>query len=280
MKNVLYVNKPQGITSFTLCNKLRPVFGTRAIGHTGTLDPMATGVMIILLNKATKANQFLTYDDKEYIGEMTLGKETSTLDKEGEVVDSKVINDLSFEAWQEVMNSFIGKSKQLPPLTSAIKVKGKKLYEYQREGKEVEIPLRDIEIKSIELLNKEDNVLRFKVSVSSGTYIRSLVRDLAYKTSNLAYLSSLTRTRVGSISLKDCDDFDEVLKGNYKLHEVNEVLSNLYPTIEVNNPNDIKNGKRIKIDSDAARIFLTYDNEALAIYEKDGDEYRSVRGLF
>ena len=165
MKNVLYVNKPSGMTSFDVCYRLRKVLGTKKIGHTGTLDPLASGVMIVLFDKATKANQFLVSDNKEYIAKIKFGIETDTLDIDGNVIKESPYSLPNKEKIIEVLKSFIGPGKQVVPMTSAISVNGKRLYQYQREGKEVELPVRDINVYEIELLEMFDDGFSFRSKV-------------------------------------------------------------------------------------------------------------------
>ena len=171
------LNKPSGISSFDVCFKLRKVLNTKRIGHTGTLDPNATGVMIILFNEATKGVQFLVSDTKVYKTRVLFGIETDTLDITGNVIknDSNIPNE---EEIKKVLNSFKGQSKQVVPITSAKKINGKKLYQYQLEGKDVELPVIDINIYDIELNEIYEDGFFFTCKVSSGTYIRSLVRDI------------------------------------------------------------------------------------------------------
>ena len=282
MQNVLFINKPKGMTSFALCKDMRPVFGTRSIGHTGTLDPNATGVMVVLLDKATKANQFLTGVDKEYIATVELGYETDTLDIDGKITEEKEIMPFTRQELEEVLSSFLGVQKQMPPLTSAIRIKGKRLYEYQREGKEVEIPEREVEIRELELLEMKENEIVLRCAVSSGTYIRSLARDIFARTGNLSTLKDLQRTRTGSVTIDMCDPYEEVVKGNYHLHSLHDLLKARYYSLEAERPEDIRSGKPLPLSCEANRVYLYENDEPLAVYERSADDglFRSVRGLF
>ena len=282
MQNVLFINKPKGMTSFALCKDLRPVLGTRSIGHTGTLDPNATGVMVILLDKATKANQFLAGVDKESIATVELGYETDTLDIDGKIIAESKVQPFTREQLEEILSSFLGMQKQTPPLTSAIRIKGKRLYEYQREGKEVEIPEREVEITELEILDMKETEIVLRCAVSSGTYIRSLARDIFAKTGNLATLKDLERTRTGSVNIAMCDPYEEVLKGNYHLHSLHELLKARYCSLEPERPEDIRCGKQLQLDCEEDRIYLYEKEEPLAVYERSADDglFRSVRGLF
>ena len=280
MENVLYVDKPKGISSFDVCYRLRRVLGTKKIGHTGTLDPNATGVMIVLFDKATKANQFLVSDSKEYLAEVKIGIETDTLDIDGNVIwqyDEAMPDETTLK---EALNAFKGESEQEVPITSAVSVDGKRLYQYQRENKEVILPKRRIEVYDISLKSVKEDSFVFSASVSSGTYIRALARDILKKLNIHGTLSELRRTKVDDISVEECDSLDEILKGNYKTHDLYDVLSKRYPVFEGFEEKDVLNGKRINVASSENKILMAKDDRALAIYEKDGDAYKCVRGLW
>ena len=280
MAEVLYVNKPSGISSFDVCFKLRKVLHTKKIGHTGTLDPNATGVMIVLFDKSTKANQFLVTDRKEYETRVLLGKETDTLD-----IDGKVLGEYKYEVPDEntlkkALNAFKGRSVQEVPITSAVSVDGKRLYQYQKEGKEVELPKREIEVFSVELLNIYEDGFSFLSRVSSGTYIRALVRDILSSLNLHGTVLSLKRTAVDDVRIEDCDELNDILEGNYHLHDLYDLLSKRYEVFEDFDEKDVLNGKKLLIESDQSRLLMAKNHEALAIYEKDGDLYRSLRGLW
>ena len=280
MAEVLYVNKPSGISSFDVCFKLRKVLHTKKIGHTGTLDPNATGVMIVLFDKSTKANQFLVTDRKEYETRVLLGKETDTLD-----IDGKVLGEYKYEVPDEntlkkALNAFKGRSVQEVPITSAVSVDGKRLYQYQKEGKEVELPKREIEVFSVELLNIYEDGFSFLSRVSSGTYIRALARDILSSLNLHGTVLSLKRTAVDDVRIEDCDELNDILEGNYHLHDLYDLLSKRYEVFEDFDERDVLNGKKLLIESDQPRLLMAKNHEALAIYEKDGDLYRSLRGLW
>ncbi|MBQ5555241.1 MAG: tRNA pseudouridine(55) synthase TruB [Erysipelotrichaceae bacterium] len=280
MAEVLYVNKPSGISSFDVCFKLRKVLHTKKIGHTGTLDPNATGVMIVLFDKSTKANQFLVTDRKEYETRVLLGKETDTLD-----IDGNVLSEYKYEVPDEntlkkALNAFKGRSVQEVPITSAVSVDGKRLYQYQKEGKEVELPKREIEVFSVELLNIYEDGFSFISRVSSGTYIRALVRDILSSLNLHGTVLSLKRTAVDDVRIEDCDELNEILEGNYHLHDLYDLLSKRYEVFEDFDEKDVLNGKKLVIESDQPRLLMAKNHEALAIYEKDGDLYSSLRGLW
>ena len=280
MGNVLYVDKPSGMTSFDLCYKLRKVLQTKKIGHTGTLDPLATGVMIILFDKATKANQFLVSDDKCYEARIRLGIETDSLDTEGNVIKESPFVVPDRDRLIEVLASFQGPSSQIVPITSAIKVHGKRLYAYQHENKEVELPVREIMIHEICLKELYEDGFSFACKVSSGTYIRALARDILKKLDLIGCISELRRTAIDEITIGDCQSLDEILNGDLITHDLYDLLSRRYETIDYPDPSVILNGKRITADSEAAQLLIAHDKEVLAIYVKDGKEYRCQRGLW
>ncbi|MBR0418010.1 MAG: tRNA pseudouridine(55) synthase TruB [Erysipelotrichaceae bacterium] len=281
MKNVLYVNKPSGMTSFDVCYRLRKVLGTKKIGHTGTLDPLASGVMIVLFDKATKANQFLVSDNKEYIAKVKFGIETDTLDIDGNVIKESPYSLPNKEKIIEVLKSFIGPGKQVVPMTSAISVNGKRLYQYQREGKEVELPVRDINVYEIELLEMFDDGFSFRSKVSSGTYIRALSRDILKKLDQIGTLESLVRTAVDEITINQCDKLSEIENGNYFVHDLYDLLSSKYPVVQYKNTADIMNGKKIILPIKEDRVLIVHDDEALAVYDRnDDDTYSCTRGLW
>lgn len=280
MNNVLYVNKPRGITSFDVCFKLRKVLNTRKIGHTGTLDPMAEGVMVVLFDNATKANQFIVTHNKKYHAHVIFGVSTDTLDITGNIIKESDFVVPERQEIIDVLNSFKGKSLQEVPITSAVKVDGKRLYEYQRQNKQVKLPVREIEVLSIELDSIYKNGFSFICEVSSGTYIRALVRDILSILQLDGCLSALKRLSLGDVTIDDCDCLDDILNGSYHLHDLYEILSKQYETIEYENIDDIKNGKKIKLDSNNEEVLICHDKEVLAIYKKDNNLYRCLRGLW
>ena len=280
VNNVLYVNKPSGISSFDVCYKLRKVLNTRKIGHTGTLDPLASGVMIILFDKATKANQFLVSDNKSYTCRVLLGVNTDTLDIDGNITEKKEYVVPDKNVLKEVLNSFLGTSIQEVPITSAISVDGKRLYEYQRQTIDVELPKREINVYSIELNDINEDGFTYSCTVSSGTYIRALSRDILNKLNLIGTVKELTRTAIDDIDISDCDKLQDILDGNYKTHNLFELLSKRFHTINYEDIDAIKNGKAIQLNSNEDRVLIVNNDEVLAIYEKNNDVYKCVRGLW
>ena len=211
---VLYINKPKGVTSFDVVNDISKKFGIKRVGHTGTLDPLATGVLIVTVGTACKIVELLTSHDKEYIASVELGYSTDTLDIEGEVIEEcNIPNNLNIE---EVVNSFKKTYLQEVPIYSAVKVDGKKLYEYARKNIEVDLPKKEVTIKEIELLENIDNIFKFKCLVTKGCYIRSLIKDICKDLNVLGTMTDLIRTKQGKISLKDTNNIDD----DFTLHSI------------------------------------------------------------
>lgn len=213
MDGIIVINKPQGCTSHDVVYKVKKITGQK-VGHTGTLDPNATGVLPLLIGKATLISKYLINHDKEYEVCLKLGQKTDTADIEGKIIEEKEVKYelLNKENVQAVLKSFKGKQKQTPPMYSAIKLNGKKLYEYARMGQNIEIKPRDIEIYDIDLLSINKDEINFKVHCSKGTYIRSLVQDIAKKLETVGYMKALKRTKVGEFTIEDSITIEEIEK--------------------------------------------------------------------
>ena len=281
MNGIILINKPLNYTSHDIVGRVRRVLHTKKVGHCGTLDPMASGVLVVCVNKATKAIQFLTSDDKEYQATLRLGMATDTYDLEGEVLE-KVNEPISIDRQQveEVLRQFLGKQKQLPPIYSAIKVNGKKLYEYAREGKTVEIEPRDIEITDIELLDIKDQEITFRVACSKGTYIRSLCVDIAKKLGYPGCMSALVRTKAGSFSLDQCVTLEQLENNEYTFISLEEAFQEM-PTYIIEDENIVLHGKQIPSDLEGQVVIKNKEGKVLAIYEQTGHHtLKNVRGLW
>lgn len=213
MNGILIVNKPKQYTSHDVVAKVKKICGEK-VGHTGTLDPMATGVLPLLIGQGTKLSKYLISHDKIYVSTIQLGKKTDTLDSEGNIIEEKAVDIklLNKENVQKVLDFQKGKQTQTPPIYSAIKVNGKKLYEYARKGVEVEIPKRKIEIYNIELLNinEKDKTIEFKVHCSKGTYIRTLCENIAENLGTIGYMKELNRVQVGQFNLSQSVTVEEL----------------------------------------------------------------------
>lgn len=229
---LILINKPKGWTSHDVVNKLRNILHQKKIGHTGTLDPLATGVLPVLLGNATKLSKYLIEHDKTYIAVIKLGTKTNTGDEEGKIIENKAVdtNVLENNYVKDVLNSFIGKQKQKPPIYSAIKINGKKLYEYARNNESVEIPERDIEVYEAELLELDKDKLEIKVqlSVSKGTYIRKLCEDISEKLGTVGYMKKLERIRVDKYYIKDSVDLEYIKENIDKINDLCISIENIF----------------------------------------------------
>lgn len=210
MDGILIVNKPSGITSHDVVNFIRRKFNIKRVGHAGTLDPMATGVLVMLLGKATKLSNTFINDDKEYVAKVFFGKKTDTQDSSGKVIEEKNINNPGIEAIEKALDNFKGEIEQVPPMVSAIKYKGKKLYQLARSGKIVKREPRKIRINSIEILDFKFPELTFKVKCSKGTYVRTLCEDIGGFLGVPSHMSGLVRTQSGDFLLEDSKNLDEI----------------------------------------------------------------------
>ena len=225
MDGILLINKNSGLTSQAVLTKLKHILNEPKIGHCGTLDPIAKGVLVVLLGQATKLSNFLLEENKEYEAEVTLGIKTDTFDITGNVLEEKEVNVTDSDI-DKVLQSVLGESMQTPPIYSAIKIDGKKLYDYARSGKEVEFSDRLITVYSINRTsNLTNNKFTFRTKVSKGTYIRSLINDVGIKLNTFATMSRLTRTSSGNFSIKDSYTLDDVKNGNFKVISMLDAIS-------------------------------------------------------
>ncbi len=233
MNGIIIVNKPQGFTSQDVVSKIKKILNEKKAGHTGTLDPLATGVLPVLLGNSTKLSKYLIEHDKIYVAKIRLGEKTETGDSEGKIIEEKNVPELSVSKVENVLNSFLGKQMQLPPMYSAIEVNGKKLYEYARNGQTADIPEREIEVYAISLISFENNEIEFEVKVSKGTYIRTLCEDIAKALGTVGFMAKLQRTIVDRFKIEDSYTFEQIEKGNYKLWTMEEIFKEL-PKLELN----------------------------------------------
>ncbi len=213
MDGIIIINKTKGCTSHDIVYKIKKMLNEK-VGHTGTLDPMAEGVLPILVGKGTLASKYLINHDKKYIVELQLGTKTDTADGEGKIVKQQPVNKeiLTTKNIEKILQSFVGKQEQIPPIYSAIKINGKKLYEYARKGQEIELKPRKIEIYNIKLINYsvEEKQIKFEVFCGKGTYIRSLCEDIAIKFGTVGYMKSLKRIQVGDFKIEDSITIEEL----------------------------------------------------------------------
>lgn len=267
MDGVILINKPKGITSRDVVNEVCKILKTKKVGHTGTLDPIASGVLVVCVGKATKLVDIITSANKEYVATVKLGLLTDTLDLDGEVLKKEKVA-IRKEELSKVLDSFLGTYEQEVPIYSAVKVNGKKLYEYAREGKKVNLPKRMVEIKEIELINLTDEEYKFKVLVSKGTYIRSLICDINRKLNVIGVMSDLVRTKQGIFNIDDAYTLEDIKTGNYKMYTITDVLKN-DNCIVINDKlfNSIKNGCIIDNIYGKEVVTFIYDNKVVSIYK-------------
>lgn len=210
MDGIIIINKEKNYTSHDVVAKVKKILNEKKVGHTGTLDPNATGVLPILLGKGTKLSKYLINHDKTYEVVLKLGTKTDTADGEGNIIDEKQIKKIEESELKRILHSFIGKQTQIPPMYSAIKINGKKLYEYARNKESVNIEPREIEIYNIELLKINNDEIYFKVECSKGTYIRTLCENIAESMDNIGYMKELKRTKVGNFEINDAITLDKL----------------------------------------------------------------------
>ncbi len=287
--NIILLNKNKGISSFKIINKLKWLLNANKVGHAGTLDPLAEGLMVVMLNGATKFSDYLMKKDKEYYVEFELGYETDTYDSEGEVIKKFNGNiNLSKEKIEKIVNEFLGDIEQVPPMYSAIKINGEKLYNLARKGLEIERESRKVKIyyiKDIEY-NEKINKISFTTGVSSGTYIRSLVHDIGEKIGVYATMTKLIRTKIDEYNLEDAiliEDVIEFFEKNENIKDTNEIDKILkiksiesilrYESIYISNEKYIKmkNGMTVLINISKFTNINVNANRVYKIYNKENE---------
>lgn len=274
MNGVIIVNKGKNMTSRDVVNILCKRFNTKKVGHAGTLDPIASGVLVCAIGNYTKLIDILSSDYKEYIATMKLGIYSDTLDTESDIIKTKDYN-VNEDKIKEVLKSFLGKSMQEVPKYSAIRLNGKRLYEYARENLDVNLPIREIEVKEIELLEFNNDIIKFRVVVSKGTYIRSLIRDIALKLDTYAIMTELIRTKQGEFNIANSYTLDNINNDNYKLLDYSDIFST-YERYELNDEEYKKviNGQKMPANFNNNEVVYTYNNKYIALYEKANTEAR------
>lgn len=270
MNGLLVVNKPKNYTSRDVVNALNKVFNTKAIGHIGTLDPLATGVLVCLIGKYTKLNNLLTMHNKEYIANFKLGILTDTLDATGRVLDTSN-NFIKKEKLVRALKKFKKTYMQEVPMYSAVKVNGRKLYDYARHDEEVVPPKKRVTIYDIELLDYEYDDVKIRCTVSKGTYIRALIRDICQYLKTYGVMTGLVRTKINDFKIEDAYTLDEIRNGDYKLLSLEDFLDFKVIDLDEDNLNKIKNGN-IYCDRENDYILFKYLNEDIALYYRINEE--------
>ena len=279
MDAIYVIDKPKGLTSRDVVNQMGKILGTKHLGHTGTLDPLATGVLVIAVGRATKIIDLLTSTEKEYLAEVKMGLLTDTLDITGNVLEQVEVPSVSFVELEKTLQSFVGKYEQEVPLYSAVRVQGKRLYEYARENQKVALPKREVEISKITLLNLQQDTFSFSVRVSKGTYIRSLIRDIGVKLQIPMSMQNLRRLHQGMFSIEEAIPLEQFTKETPG-YSCSEVLQRIYPreTISQELVKKVQNGAKITLPR-AERYLLLYDEQdhLLALYQKEAEHYRAFK---
>lgn len=279
MDAIYVIDKPKGLTSRDVVNQMGKILGTKHLGHTGTLDPLATGVLVIAVGRATKIIDLLTSTEKEYLAEVKMGLLTDTLDITGNVLEQVEVPSVSFVELEKTLQSFVGKYEQEVPLYSAVRVQGKRLYEYARENQKVVLPKREVEISKITLLNLQQDTFSFVVRVSKGTYIRSLIRDIGVKLQIPMSMQNLRRLHQGMFSIDKAIPLAQFTKQTPG-YSCSEVLQRIYPreTISQELVKKVQNGAKITLPR-AERYLLLYDEQdhLLALYQKEAEHYRAFK---
>ena len=274
MDGIILINKEKNITSRDVCNMVSQKLNIKRVGHCGTLDPIATGLMIICVNEGCKIQELLMNHDKDYIAKVKIGIKTDTYDITGNIIERKNDIKLSKDVLIKTLNSFTPSYEQKVPIYSAIKVNGKKLYEYARENKKVDIPTHQVNIYNIKLLDLTNDYFTFFVSVSSGTYIRSLINDIGNKLNVPLTMEALERTRVGEFKLQDASNID-----NLSIIPIINAL-NIFK-IDIKNNNDlikkISNGVKIENIYNQDKVLFNIENIPLAIYIAEDGYLRAYR---
>ena len=279
MNGIIIIDKEKNITSRDVVNKVSKILGTKKIGHTGTLDPLATGVLVLCVGRATKLVDLITGYDKEYIAEVCLGTLTDTLDVTGNVLKEKVTK-ISKKEIENVLNSFMPGYEQEVPIYSAVKINGKKLYEYARNNEDVILPKRYIKINSIKLISdivyeNDKTYFSFITNVSKGTYIRSLINDIGKKLNTFGTMVELRRIKQGNFKIEDSTPLD-----NIKIISLEEILKD-YCKVEVDEEfyKKISNGVKIKNEYNTDIVVFTHNTKVIAIY-KNEDNFLKAYKMF
>ena len=264
MNGILIVNKTKGYTSHDIVAKVKKITHEK-VGHTGTLDPLATGVLPLLIGKGTLCSKYLTNHDKKYIVILKLGEKTSTGDSEGDILEKLNVDINIFNDVENVLNSFIGEQEQIPPIYSAIKVNGKKLYEYARKNQEVKIEPRKINIYSIKILklDKEKNEIQFEVKCSKGTYIRSLCEDIATRLGTVGYMKELNRIEVGEFNINQAIDVENLTE-----NDISKKIINIEEIFEKNSSIELTK-RKLELFLNGVNLTVQNQNGIYKVYSEN-----------
>ena len=273
MSGIIVVDKPKNFTSRDVVNIISHELHEKKVGHTGTLDPLATGVLVVCVGKYTKLVDMLTSLDKEYIAEIKLGILTDTLDITGNVIRKEEVY-LTKMQILKAFSKFIGEYFMEVPKYSAIKVNGKKLYEYAREGIEVKLPIKKVHVYDLELLSFYHDTISFRCKVEKGTYIRSLIRDIMKYLGIIGTMSNLIRTKQGNFKLEEACSLDDIKNNQFKLLQVKDVLDIPIYQLNLHEYEKVRNGNKISFDRCENMLLLLYQDREVAIYKKEEKLYK------
>jgi len=280
MNGILIINKEKGYTSRDVVNIVSKKLGIKKVGHTGTLDPLATGVLVVCVGNATKLVDLLTSAYKEYIATVELGTLTDSLDSDGKIID-ELDSIIKKEEIEKVLYSFIGTYDQEVPIYSAVRVNGKKLYEYARNSLEVELPKRNVEIRKIELVSDVEyvnnkTIFKFRCLVSKGTYIRSLIRDIAYRLNTIGIMTDLIRTKQGKFKIEDSIYVNQIESS--KLIQIRDALNIRKVNVDDLMKFRVSNGQILNnIYNEEQVLFLDNENKEIALYITDLKDKSKLR---
>ena len=281
----LLIDKESSYTSRDVCNIIAKIFDAKKVGHAGTLDPFATGLLIVALNNATKTLTYIEGQYKTYEATLLLGKKTSTGDLTGEEIETKEVPQISEDDIKDVFSSLIGELEQTVPITSAVHVNGRKLYQYAHLNQEVELPKRVIDIEELELLEFKDNTIRFKAKVSKGTYVRTLGETIAEKLGTVGHLTALRRTSIVNLKVEEAKTIKELKETD--LIDITSIIGQFLPLKTLPNEVELKKARHggklsLKLFNETLDTFCVIDdkNNAVAIYKySELGYYECVRGI-
>lgn len=279
MDGIIIVDKEKGCTSRDVVNLASKVLKTKKVGHTGTLDPLATGVMVLCVNRATKVAEILTSEDKEYVVTVKLGLMTDTLDITGNIT-SKKKSTVTKDEIEKVLNSFVKTYKQEVPIYSSVKVDGKKLYDYAREGIDVVLPKKEVTIYNIELICFEEDYFSFKTKVSKGTYIRSLIRDMLAEVGEIGVMSELRRTKQGKFEIEDAITIEKLKSNSFSLTKLRDIIDATIYEIDSKVSKKVLNGHPIELEFSKDYILFTKGEKDMALYKFENGVYKAYKVFY
>ena len=273
MSGIIVVDKPEGYTSRDVVNIISHELKEKRVGHTGTLDPLATGVLVVCLGKYTKLVDQLTSLDKEYIAEIKLGVETDTLDITGNILREEEAHVTKMQVLK-VFSKFVGEYHMEVPKYSAIKVKGRKLYEYARSGEEVKLPVKKVHIYELELLSFYQDIITFRCKVEKGTYIRSLIRDITRELGVIGTMNHLIRIKQGNFKIEDASSLEEIRNHYYQILHVSDVLDIEKYSLNEVEYKKVSHGNSLSLNKEEEELLLIYQDKEVAIYQKKDQLYK------